>query len=126
MPLFTTKHYYEGLAVVALCNGYGKIVMLAIVSARFLWWVVVNLEVVSDHRRTRAFRVALHVFGLNTQLMLIRPMTKGPGEARRIPGTPRADTKGPRESTEEAQQKPRETQAGTVIPRAEGRRERPG
>ena len=108
MPLFTTKHYYEGLAVVALCNGYGKIVMLAIVSARFLWLVVVNLEVVSDRRRTKAFRVALHVFGLNTQLMLIRPRRKGPGEARRIPGTPREDTKGPRESTGEAQQKPRE------------------
>ena len=85
--------------------------MLAIVSARFLWLVVVNLEVVSDRRRTKAFRVALHVFGLNTQLMLIGPRTKGPAEARRIPGTPRADTKGPRESTEEAQQKPRETQA---------------
>ena len=84
------------------------------------------MEVVSDHRRTRAFRAALHVFGLNTQLMLIGPRTKGPAEVRRIPGTPRADTKGPRESTEEAQQKPRETQAGTVIPRAEGRRERPG
>ena len=55
--------------------------------------------------------MALHVFGLNKQLMRIGTRTKGPGEARRIPGTPRADTKGPRESTGEAQQTPRETQA---------------
>ena len=62
--------------------------MLAMVSAKFLWLVLLNLEVVSDHRRTKAFQVALHDFGLNTQLILIKPETKDPGEARRNTGTP--------------------------------------
>ena len=62
--------------------------MLAMVSAKFQWLVLLNLEVVSDHRRTKAFQVALHVFGLNTQLILIKPETKDPGEARRNTGTP--------------------------------------
>ena len=62
--------------------------MLAMVSGKFQWLVLLNLEVVSDHRRTKAFQVALHVFGLNTQLILIKPRTKDPGEARRNTGTP--------------------------------------
>ena len=62
--------------------------MLAMVSAKFQWFVLLNLEVVSDDRRTKAFQVALHVLGLNTQLILIKPETKDSGEARRNTETP--------------------------------------
>ena len=62
--------------------------MLAMVSAKFQWLVLLNLEVVSDHRRTKAFQMALHVFGLNTQLILIKAESRDPGETRRNTGTP--------------------------------------
>ena len=62
--------------------------MLAMVSAKFQWLVLLNLKIVSDHRRTKAFQVALHVLGLNTQLILVKPETKDPGEARRNTETP--------------------------------------